>query len=124
VQSLSWNTRIKGFAICFGLGAIFGVVSVIVFMTSGNLTVFAILYTFANIFALGSTIFLMGPLNQLKKMFAETRIIATIIFLIKIGILVLLFVILQFLALMWYTLSYIPFARNAVKSCCQGCLGV
>jgi len=31
-----------------------------------------------------STFFLMGPWNQLKRMFAETRIIATIIVLVRI----------------------------------------
>ncbi|CAF1156249.1 unnamed protein product, partial [Didymodactylos carnosus] len=56
--------------------------SIIVFWAGGNLIGFAVLYTFANILSLGSTIFLMGPLNQLKKMFAETRIFATIVFLI------------------------------------------
>ena len=30
-----------------------------------------------------STIFLMGPMNQLKKMFETTRLIATIVFLVS-----------------------------------------
>jgi len=74
----------------------------------------------------------MGPIKQIKKMFESTRIIASIVFLIcvvmtlvsaiaiKIAGLVLLFVILQFLALIWYTLSYIPYARDAIKRCCRG----
>lgn len=33
-----------------------------------------------------STCFLMGPVNQLKKMFAETRIIATILVFVTIGL--------------------------------------
>lgn len=31
-----------------------------------------------------STCFLMGPMNQLKKMFAKTRIIATILVLVRL----------------------------------------
>jgi len=77
----------------------------------------------------------MGPMNQLKKMFDPTRLIATIVFIasvvmtlvsalvIKVGVLVLIFIIIQFLALAWYTISYIPFARDAIKSCCRGIMG-
>jgi hypothetical protein len=65
----------------------------------------------------------MGPCNQLKKMFAATRIIATIVmiscmvltllaaFVFDIIALVILFLICQYLALAWYSISYIPFAR-------------
>lgn len=65
----------------------------------------------------------MGPCNQLKKMFAATRIIATIImiacmiltlvavFVFDSVILVILFLVCQYLALAWYSISYIPFAR-------------
>lgn len=40
------------------------------------------IYIILNIIILYSTCFLMGPLNQLKKMFAKTRIIATILVLV------------------------------------------
>jgi len=135
VSNLSWDTRLKGFGICLLIAVMLGIGAIIVYMAGSNLTGFAILYTFANIFGVGSTLFLMGPMNQLKKMFDPTRLIATIVFLaclvmtlvsalvIKIGVLVFLFVILQLLALIWYTISYIPFARNAIKSCCQGLMG-
>ncbi|PRD32895.1 UNVERIFIED_CONTAM: Sft2d1 [Trichonephila clavipes] len=39
---------------------------------------FGIFYSLGNITALCSTMFLMGPLNQLQKMFAPTRVLATI----------------------------------------------
>ncbi len=42
---------------------------------------FAILYTIGNIISLSSTAFLVGPVKQLKNMFAQKRIIATIVFL-------------------------------------------
>ncbi|XP_060687544.1 vesicle transport protein SFT2A isoform X1 [Hemiscyllium ocellatum] len=37
--------------------------------------------------------------------------------------LALIFCILQFLAITWYSLSYIPYARDAVIKCCTSCLG-
>ncbi|CAF4445131.1 unnamed protein product, partial [Adineta steineri] len=53
----------------------------IVYFTGGSLSGFAILYSLAVIFGLGSTLFLMGPMNQLRKMFDSSRFIATIVFL-------------------------------------------
>lgn len=73
----------------------------------------------------------MGPVKQIKKMFNETRIVATLValtFLVltlvaalhwkKIG-LTFVFCIVQFLAMTWYSLSYIPYARDAVKKVLQ-----
>ncbi|CAF0865918.1 unnamed protein product [Adineta steineri] len=123
ISGLSWDTRLKGFGLCLLVAVLLGIGSVIVYFLGNNLSGFAVLYSVAIIFGLGSTIFLMGPMKQLKKMFDSSRLIATIVFLasivmtlisalvIKSGVLVLIFVIVQFLALGWYTISYIPFAR-------------
>jgi len=69
-------------------------------------------------------------------MFAETRRVATAVYLtlivvtLSVGVayegdgklaLVLICVFAQFLALCWYTLSYIPFARTMVLNCFQSC---
>ena len=69
-------------------------------------------------------------------MFHEKRRIATAVYLLTLILtisiafgyegagktpLVLLSVLVQFLALVWYTLSYIPFARDMVLSCLKGC---
>ncbi|XP_064628435.1 vesicle transport protein SFT2A-like [Lineus longissimus] len=133
-SSLSWSTRIKGFLICFVLGVVLSLLgSFCLFLPSG-LTIFAVFYTIGNLLSLSSTCFLMGPVNQCKKMFAETRIIATIIVFVclvltlmaalwwKIAGLAILFCVLQFLALTWYSISYIPFARDAIKKCCASCM--
>lgn len=132
-SSLSWSTRIKGFIACFCIGFLLTILgSISIFFA--NYTMFGILYTVGSVTALASSFFLMGPLNQLKKMFATTRLIATIIMLSSLvmtlvaaflwhnGGLVLLFVIIQFLAMTWYSLSYIPYARDAVKKCFEGCI--
>jgi len=87
---------------------------------------FAVLYALGTIVSLLGTGFLIGFLLQLKLMFKPVRILATIVFLVSIGlvfvaafalhneILCIIFVIIEFLAYTWYTLSYIPYARTAV----------
>ena len=71
--------------------------------------------------------FLWGPRKQLKSMFAGIRIIATLSYLaFLILVLVLAFmkaqvslivlaIIGQFLAMVWYNLSYFPFGRTIAK---------
>ncbi|KAK7073187.1 Vesicle transport protein SFT2B [Halocaridina rubra] len=133
-STLSWSTRVKGFAICFGVGFLFSIMgSAFLFLPKG-IILFAIFYTLGNIMAISSTCFLMGPTNQIKRMFAKTRIVATIVmFLALIMTLVaafalhkkalaLLMVIIQFLAMTWYSLSYIPYARDAAKKCFAKCV--
>ena len=73
----------------------------------------------------------MGPWKQLKKMFNETRIVATIAallflfltlfsaFYLKKSGLTLVCCVAQFLAMTWYSLSYIHYARDAVKKVLQ-----
>lgn len=77
--------------------------------------------------------FLFGPWRQMKNMFAGKRIIATLVYLItliatlvvaivvKSVPLVIVMIIIQFIALVWYTLSYIPYARNLVCNAITGC---
>uniref|UniRef100_A0ACB8FH08 Vesicle transport protein SFT2B n=2 Tax=Sphaerodactylus townsendi TaxID=933632 RepID=A0ACB8FH08_9SAUR len=67
-------------------------------------------------------------------MFEPTRLIATIVMLLCFTLtlcsvfwwhnkgLALIFCVLQFFALAWYSISYIPFARDAVKKCFAACL--
>ncbi|EPY73839.1 hypothetical protein CB1_002523021 [Camelus ferus] len=64
-----------------------------------GLYLFAVFYTFGNIASIGSTVFLMGPMKQLKRMFEPTRLIATILVLWHNKGLALIFCILQSLAL-------------------------
>ncbi len=69
-------------------------------------------------------------------MFSPVRLIATLIYLgaialtlwaaigLKSGLLTLVAIIIQFLALIWYTLSYIPYARTCVKNLITGMASV
>jgi len=85
-----------------------------------------VLYVLGTVVTLFGTGFLIGFLRQMKLMFKPVRIIASIVFIASIalvlvgafvlrnGVLCLVFVIVEFLAFTWYTLSYIPYARAAV----------
>uniref|UniRef100_A0A8C3ECI4 Vesicle transport protein n=8 Tax=Passeriformes TaxID=9126 RepID=A0A8C3ECI4_CORMO len=133
--SLGWGTRVKGFIACFAIGCLCSILgSCLLWIPKKGLVLFAVFYTLGNIASIGSTMFLMGPMKQLKRMFEPTRLIATIVMLLcliltlcsafwwrKAG-LALLFCILQFFAMAWYSISFIPYARDAVKKCVSVCL--
>lgn len=69
------------------------------------------------------TFFLTGPIKQLKKMFEPVRLVATLVYLFMIiltlvaglffksPILAIICIIMQYLAMAWYSISYIPYAR-------------
>ncbi|TCD61420.1 hypothetical protein EIP91_008454 [Steccherinum ochraceum] len=117
--------RLYGFGGCLALGFILSILGAALLFV-GQLGSFAILYALGTVVALIGTGFLIGFFKQLKLMFKPVRIVATIIFLGSIGlvfvgafviksdILCIIFVIIQYLAYTWYTLSYIPYARSAV----------
>ncbi|WJX10083.1 hypothetical protein P8452_00848 [Trifolium repens] len=122
--SLSTTQRIYGFAACLIAGLACMLLSMIVF---AKLMKFAILFTFGNLLAVGSTGFLLGPAQQMSMMFDPIRVFATAIYLgcvvialicallIHSKVLTLLAIIVEIGALIWYSLSYIPFARRMVS---------
>ena len=132
--SLTLKQRVIGFIVCTILGLIFSLLSfgVVLSLAKGNPARFAVPYTLGVVCSLSGSCFLMGPIRQIKRMFAKTRIVTTIIFLLAIvmtlisafafknGWLVLLFVIIQYCAFTWYSLSYIPYGRTAVKKFATG----
>jgi len=132
--TLNYSTRIKGFCICFAVGIILSLLGSLALVLHRGLTVFAVFYTLGNIVSMASTCFLMGPFNQFKKMFASTRVVATIVVMVSFVLtlvaaivlhkagLALLFIIIQSLAMTWYSLSYIPWARDAVKKTITTCV--
>uniref|UniRef100_A0A3P9D037 Vesicle transport protein n=1 Tax=Maylandia zebra TaxID=106582 RepID=A0A3P9D037_9CICH len=119
-STLGWGTRIKGFIACFVVGAACTVLQgvCVLFLPKIGITLFIVFYTFGNICAL-CTMFLMGPMKQLKRMCDKTRALATTLMLTCLVLtlcaafwwknfgLALLFVILQVLSFT-YSLSYIP----------------
>lgn len=122
---LTRTQRLYGFAGCFGVGFLLSILGT-VFLFLGALTTFAFLYAIGTVVSLIGTGFLIGFFKQVKMMFKPVRVVATILFLVSIGlifvgafvlnsgILCIIFVIIEYLAFLWYTLSYIPYARSAV----------
>lgn len=122
--TLSRKQRIIGFVICLFIGFIINLASAFLFFKP---VAFAVLFTIGNIVSLGSTMFLNSPSQQWKNMTDRTRLgssiaylffmILTLVMALKVksvaGTLVCCF--LQWLALIWYGLSYIPFARQAIQ---------
>ncbi|GMH07662.1 hypothetical protein Nepgr_009502 [Nepenthes gracilis] len=121
--TLSTKQRLHGFVICFVAGLTCTLLSMLVFF---NPIKFGITFTFGNLLSLGSTAFLIGPKRQVTMMLDPVRIYATAIYIASMIIalfcalyvhnklLTLLAIILEFGALIWYSLSYIPFARSMV----------
>ncbi|KAJ1281984.1 hypothetical protein BS78_03G015100 [Paspalum vaginatum] len=122
--SLSPLQRIYAFAACLVAGLALMILSFIVFARPIK---FAVMFTFGNILAVGSTAFVMGPQKQLRMMFDPVRLYATAIYAgcvvlalifalwIHDKLLTLIAIICEICALFWYSLSYIPFARRMVS---------
>eukprot|EP00899_Mesostigma_viride_P012654 jgi/Mesvir1/2138/Mv16660-RA.1 len=129
---LNRKQRLYGFGICFGLGFFFSMLSMMFLMFPIK---FATLYTFGNVMFLVSTGFLVGPWNQIKFMFKQNRFIASSIYLfsmfltlfcalyLEFMLLTLICIVVQTGALLWYCLSYIPFARRLVANLVNKCIG-
>lgn len=123
--SVSPLQRVYGFAACLLAGFICMFLSMIVFIKPIK---FALLFTFGNMLAIGSTTFLIGPMQQLSMMMDPVRAYATYMYVgcvvlalicalwIHSKILTLLAIICEICALVWYSLSYIPFARRMVSN--------
>ena len=81
---------------------------------------FAALYTLANISGLAATCFLVGPAAQVKKMADPRRAGASVAYVASLAltlvaalkfrslILTLVFLVVQLLALVYYSLTYVP----------------
>ncbi|CAO3563550.1 unnamed protein product [Mortierella alpina] len=133
--TLNRTQRLYGFGICFVLGFVITILSTLALATA-QLGLFAVFFTLGNVVSLLSTTFLIGPGRQLKTMFAPVRMVASIVFLamiiltliiaftLKSTILCLILCIIQFLALFWYSASYIPYGRAAIKKVVGGCIEV
>ncbi|KAK4417467.1 Vesicle transport protein SFT2A [Sesamum alatum] len=128
--TLSTKQRLYGFAICLSAGITCTLLSMLVFFHPIK---FGITFSFGNLLALGSTAFLIGPKRQVTMMLDPVRIYATALYIASIIIalfcavyvrnklLTLLAIVLEFGALIWYSLSYIPFARSMVSKIMASC---
>ena len=133
LPALSWKQRVIGCLACMAigytlsLGGFFRLTEAMM----GNPGPFVINSTIGNIISLCGSCFLTGPTNQAKKMFHASRRIATSLYLGSLaltllvafaaegmtgqGIVLIVLMLIQYVAIAWYCLSYIPFARQAAK---------
>mmetsp|Transcript_9347 Transcript_9347/g.15527 ORF Transcript_9347/g.15527 Transcript_9347/m.15527 type:complete len:172 (-) Transcript_9347:187-702(-) len=133
--AMSWRERLIGCATCMVLGYMlsFGSFFRIKDLITGNPLPFVLHATIGNIIALLGSCFLTGPKNQLERMFKEDRKVASIAYLTSLtltlvvafapipgpkGLFLFILLIVQYLSVFWYCLSYVPFARDAVKGYC------
>lgn len=130
--TMPWSTRIQGFALFTLLGFIANFLAWLT-LTTGHLKRYGALFTLGNLCSIFATMILMGPLKQVRTMCDETRRVATGVyfftmvltlvsaFYLQSPLLTALCTIAQYAALIWYSLSYIPYGRHMIKTCLLGC---
>uniref|UniRef100_A0A0K0EJN6 Vesicle transport protein n=1 Tax=Strongyloides stercoralis TaxID=6248 RepID=A0A0K0EJN6_STRER len=132
-SKMDWTLRVQCFIGCFFL-SIFASLCSSFLLIQGKLNGYAVLVSVGSIISIIGSLFLSGPAKQLRNMFEEKRIFATCIYIISIIMsfiaamvlksvsLAIICIIIQYLAMAWYSLSYIPYAHNFIKklfsSCC------
>eukprot|EP00933_Yihiella_yeosuensis_P000847 TRINITY_DN101333_c0_g1_i1.p1 TRINITY_DN101333_c0_g1~~TRINITY_DN101333_c0_g1_i1.p1 ORF type:complete len:273 (+),score=35.60 TRINITY_DN101333_c0_g1_i1:42-821(+) len=140
--SLTWKQRLICWGCCLALGMLLDLLSFgrgfgVLFGGEEGAERFATLYTIGNLTSLASTLFLAGPARQLRRMGDENRWVASMSFLGSMvltlivaletthfplrGLLLLFLIIVQWLALSWYVLTYIPFGRRMVRTALSSC---
>lgn len=136
LPSLSLRERLLGCATCMVCGYIlsFGSFMRMKDLVVGNPVPLVVNVTIGNVIALCGTCFLTGPQSQARRMFHKTRKMASIVYLGSLvvtlfllllphfvlrGLLLFLLMIGQYVAITWYCLSYIPFAREFVSNGCR-----
>lgn len=126
-KGLSRSQRIQGYLLCLAL-SFFAMLMGWIAVSLGWYWKYTVLSALGSLMSIAGTTILMGPSAQLRYMFDETRIGASVAYLstlflsLFIGLatrsffLCFLCGILQCAALTWYSLSYVPYAREAVLS--------
>jgi len=133
---MTWRERLLGCATCMVAGYLlsFGSFFRIKDLLLGNPLPFVLNATMGNVISLAGSLFLKGPRTQINQMWHPTRRHATGVYLGSLaltllvaftnlfpgrGFLLVLLMLCQYVAITWYCLSYIPFAREAVLSYIQ-----
>lgn len=138
LPSLSWRERCLGCATCFLAGYLLGLGStwrLKELLWHGNPIPFTVNATAGNALALAGSCFLSGPVAQYHKMWHPVRRTATLAYLGSLGVTLIValswgerlpivrgmilmgLMAFQNLAIVWYTLSYVPYGHEAVQSC-------
>lgn len=136
LPQLSLKERLLGCVTCMLCGYLLGFGSFMRLkdLVTGNPIPLVVNVTVGNILTLCGTCFLTGPQQQARRMFHESRKVASMlylgcmavtVFLLMVphfrtrGFWLFLLLIAQYAAITWYCLSYIPFARDIMKRFCR-----
>lgn len=138
--SLGFKQRLFGFACCFMFGQVMQFFSFGAFtgVLLGHPSRFAFMYTLGNITMMAASFFLSGPASQLRKLKAKDRFMTSIVYLGSMfltlvmvfshaffgrALVIMLCVAVQWAALVWYVLSYIPYGQSTVRPLLKGLCG-
>ena len=127
--TLTKGQRMLGFIVCFVFGGLLSLSALgsLPSLLLGNPAPFAFKYTFGNLLSLGSSSFVVGPQKQIRDMLSPERRTASLIYVVslfgtllcvfalKMQLLSFAFVVVQFAALTWYMLSYVPYGQQCLK---------
>ncbi|CAI5439501.1 unnamed protein product [Caenorhabditis angaria] len=123
---MSWELRVQSFAGLFILSIIASFCGSYLLLLT-KITGFCIMTSISAILSLSSTCCLMGPVGQIKKMFDKSRWISSSLYILMIiltlisglflenAVLAIICTAGQYIAMAWYSLSYIPYAREAIS---------
>lgn len=131
---LSPRKRLYGFGICavVGVGCYFLAFVALSSVAATGTKPFAFLLTIGNVVTLLGTFFIAGPKAQFRMMMKRHRIQASAVFVLAMAltfvaafshhfmfqtITIVVLSVVQMAALLWYCLSYIPFARRLMSRC-------
>ncbi|KAG5477394.1 hypothetical protein CUR178_05097 [Leishmania enriettii] len=124
-KDLTWTQRIQGFCVLMSL-SLFSTLMSWFALGMGSYWKYSMLSALGSFLSMLSTIILMGPSAQLAYMFDEYRFNATVLYIgsmflaffvaviFKSVFLCLLCGLLQYSALVWYSLSYVPYGRETL----------
>ncbi|KAG5508367.1 hypothetical protein JIQ42_08292 [Leishmania sp. Namibia] len=124
MTDLTYTQRITGFFMMMGMGILFVLLGIMMWMRPMKLSFFV---TCGNIFCMCSTMFLAGCAQQLRTMFEANRFEAACLYFVSVFLTLLsalwlqsrllsvLFASMQLACIMWYALSFLPYARQTLK---------
>jgi hypothetical protein len=128
MTSLTKMQRIYGFFMALGMGVVFFVIAISFLpMIALFPKKFAFFFTCGNVFCVASTVFLVGFRRQLESMMESHRFQAASAYMVSMfmtlaaalhwqsSLLALIFACIQLAAVLWYSLSYVPYARYTIS---------
>ncbi|KAG5511954.1 hypothetical protein JKF63_07779 [Porcisia hertigi] len=124
MTDLTYTQRITGFLMMMGMGILFILLGLVMWFRPKK---FSFFMTCGNIFCLCSTMFLAGCSQQLRTMFEANRFEAACLYVFSVfltalsalwlqsSIMCIISALMQLACILWYALSFLPYARQTLK---------